>query len=85
MSALQTAQAFARPSLPGALVSRVDPFVHESRYLQITPAGALQWVGDPEAATAFESMLEAVRMATRLPAAQRAFGIPCEKGGRPVH
>lgn len=85
MSALQTAQVFAGASLPGALVSRVDPFAHESRYLQITPAGALQWVSAPEAATPFESMREAMRMATRLPAAQRAFGIPCEPNGRPVH
>jgi hypothetical protein len=38
--------------------------------------GALQWVADPAKATAFASMREAARMALRLPAAVRAFGLP---------
>ena len=46
------------------------------QYLQLGPTGAAAWTYDPTAATAFESMREAMRAATRLPCALRAFGIP---------
>ena len=48
------------------------------RYLLITPAGAAAWVDDPATATPFSSMREATRMALRLPATLRAFGLPRE-------
>jgi hypothetical protein len=46
------------------------------RYLQLDSQGSPQWTHDPEAATVFESMREAMRAATRLPAALRAYGLP---------
>lgn len=45
-------------------------------YLLITPAGSAAWVDDPAEATAFASMREAARVALRLPAGLRAFGLP---------
>jgi len=68
-----------------AIVTRSGPNAGApDRYLQLTPAGATCWVDDPEAATAFESMREATRAATRLPAVLRAFGVPqsCEHPAR---
>lgn len=62
---------------PPALVTRqVAPDAGALRYLQLTPLGGSVWTEDPEAATAFASMREATRFATRLPAALRAFGLP---------
>jgi len=60
-----------------AIVSRCDtnPHAHD-RYLQLTTGGSPNWIDDPEAATAFESMREALRAAARLPAALRAYGVP---------
>jgi hypothetical protein len=58
-----------------ALVARTEQSDTE-RYLLVTSTGMPRWVEDPEAATAFSSMREAARMATRLPAALRAFGLP---------
>ena len=46
------------------------------RYLMLTPQGAAVWTTDPHAATAFQSMKEAMRAALRLPSAIRAFGLP---------
>ena len=66
------------PPSPVALVSRVDPVAHTACYLLVTDGGALEWVGDPGAATPFASMREAARMAVRLPSGQRAFGVPAE-------
>ncbi|WP_293678660.1 hypothetical protein [uncultured Phenylobacterium sp.] len=59
-----------------AIVARTDPGRDAERYLLEMPAGSLRWIEDPEAATAFASMREATRMAMRLPAAQRAYGLP---------
>ncbi len=58
-----------------ALVARTDVPGH-ARYLQVTPAGRHTWVEEPAAATPFGSMREAARMAARLPAADRAYGLP---------
>jgi hypothetical protein len=57
------------------------------RYLLVNSTGAPVWVDDPEAATAFASMREAARMAMRLPAVLRAFGLPrdAELAVRQVH
>ncbi len=67
----------AHPEHP-AVVARTDLGAHAERYLLVMPAGRRQWVNDPLAATAFASMREATRMATRLPAAERAYGLPRE-------
>jgi hypothetical protein len=62
-----------------ALVARADVgHDHVDQYLLITPAGQQAWVADPAAATPFPSMREAMRMALRLPAPLRAFGLPRE-------
>jgi hypothetical protein len=62
---------------PPALVTRHAGGSGDSpRYLLIRPQGSAVWVEDPEAATAFDSMHEATRFATRLPARLRAFGMP---------
>jgi hypothetical protein len=45
------------------------------QYLMLTAKGAA-WTTDPQAATAFDSMKEAMRAAMRLPSALRAFGLP---------
>ena len=45
------------------------------RYLLMADNGRLEWTQDPSAATAFASMREAARMALRLPATLRAFGL----------
>lgn len=68
--------AFAHASANPALVARTDPKLDSERYLLVMPAGRAIWVADPEMATAFASMREATRMATRLPAAERAYGLP---------
>jgi hypothetical protein len=47
-----------------------------ARYLQVNSAGTAVWTRDPNAATAFASMREATRAATRLPGSLRAFGLP---------
>ena len=60
-----------------AIVSRrqLFPQAHQS-YLRVSPQGAATWIDDPEQATAFASMREAARMALRLPAGLKAFGLP---------
>jgi hypothetical protein len=78
MSIIETAASFASARVCGALVSKVDPIAHVDRYLQISETGGVDWVQDPDAATPFTSMREAARMAVRLPAEQRAFGVPRE-------
>jgi hypothetical protein len=45
------------------------------QYLMLTPKGAA-WTTDPNSATPFESMKEAMRAAMRLPSGVRAFGLP---------
>jgi hypothetical protein len=67
--------ATASPSL--ALVSRPAVRPHDpSQYLLLTPEGAQVWTADPEAATAFASMREAMRAAFHLTGSLRAFGLP---------
>ena len=61
-----------------AVVARTDLAAQAERYLVVLPAGPSRWVNDPEAATAFPSMREATRMAMRLPAIHRAYGLPRE-------
>ncbi|MBI1199591.1 MAG: hypothetical protein GC203_17150 [Phenylobacterium sp.] len=70
MPATATAAA-TLPMPPLALVARPD-----DSYLRLTPAGAAEWVTDPASATAFDTLREATRMAMRLPAGLRAFGLP---------
>ena len=66
------------PSQPmQALVARTDvrPGAPPC-YLVLSEAGAADWTADPGRATAFASMREAARMALRLPASVRAYGLP---------
>lgn len=70
--------AFNAPAANSAVVARTDPTSEAETYLLVMPAGRAIWVPDPEAATAFASMREATRMATRLPASRRAYGLPRE-------
>ena len=65
------------PQLMQALVTRAEVRAGApSTYLRLTEAGASDWTQDPRDATAFPSMREAARMALRLPAALRAYGLP---------
>jgi hypothetical protein len=67
----------ARHSPPRpAIVARTQFCNPEDRYLQLSPLAGAVWVADPASATPFASMREATRMASRLPAALRAFGLP---------
>jgi hypothetical protein len=79
MSMMQSAKAFAGAQPTGAIVSKVDPIAHADRFLHLTDGGGVEWVVDPDRATAFASMREATRMALRLPAGQRAFGVPVSR------
>jgi hypothetical protein len=47
-----------------------------ARYLRLDADGRASWIGDPADATAFVSMREAARAAFRLPASERAYGLP---------
>ena len=65
-----------------AIVTRAGALPHEGeQYLQLSTDGLTRWTTDPATATAFESMREATRVALRLPASLRAFGVP--SSGRP--
>ena len=67
----------AHPQLTPAVVSRTDARgAAPASYLRLNEAGAAAWTGDPGQATTFASMREATRMALRLPAALRAYGLP---------
>ena len=46
------------------------------QYAQLGAGGEIAWTSDAAAATAFESMREAMRFALRLPGSMRAFGLP---------
>ena len=61
-----------------ALVAKTDLATAAERYLLVMPAGQPVWIDNPKAATPFVSMREATRMAMRLPAALRAYGLPRE-------
>jgi hypothetical protein len=65
-----------RPAVRPAVVSKAH--ASDTQYLRLDPNGSALWVADPARATAFDSMREATRMAMRLPAAERAFGLPLE-------
>lgn len=70
-----------------ALVSRSPRFRETNEtYLQVADDGSALWVADPMAATRFESMREAARVAFRLPADLKAYGVPLqpEIGARQV-
>jgi hypothetical protein len=69
--------AFTHPQLAQALVSRTEvrPGAPPC-YLILSDTGQPDWTADPQAATAFVSMREAMRMAMRLPASVRAYGLP---------
>ncbi|WP_296600657.1 hypothetical protein [Phenylobacterium sp.] len=69
---------FAVAPVSPALVARTDTAAHAERYLLVMPAGGTQWVTNAADATPFASMREATRMAMRLPARDRAYGLPRE-------
>ena len=60
-----------------ALVTRASPY-GDFTYLKLSAEGAVTWTQDPQEAEVFEDMREATRMAFRLPAACKAFGMPAE-------
>jgi hypothetical protein len=65
------------PVLGGALVSKSGASqTSPAEYLRLADDGAMSWVLDPLAATPFPSMRDAMRVAMRLPAQLRAFGLP---------
>jgi len=67
----------APPALSLAVVARTDvQSGAPASYLCLTPAGEAAWTLDPLDATPFASLREAARMALRLPASVRAYGLP---------
>lgn len=63
-------------SLP-AFVARIADYTADGPvYLRLGEDGAIDWASSQTEATAFPSMREATRHATRLPARLRAFGVP---------
>jgi hypothetical protein len=59
-----------------AVVSRASGAANfGDRYLVLATSGRYEWTSDPRQATAFPSMREAARMALKLPATLRAFGL----------
>ena len=46
------------------------------RYLRLAENGGSSWIEDLAEATVFNSMRDAARVAARLPARLRAFGLP---------
>jgi hypothetical protein len=67
--------AFTPPQPMPAVISRPGA---QASYLLLSDTGAAVWTSDPSQATAFPSMREAARMALRLPANLRAYGLPRE-------
>lgn len=60
-----------------AFVARIADYAADGpAYLRLAADGAMEWVARKCDATPFISMREATRLATRLPAALRAFGVP---------
>ena len=72
---LQTFAFQPAASRPAVVSKTCD---HDPEYLRLEPNGATAWVADPAKATAFGSMKEATRMALRLPASTRAYGLPLQ-------
>lgn len=58
-----------------AIITR-RPLDRENCYLVLNPEGSWTWTKDPVFATSFPSMREAARMALRLPAEFKAYGLP---------
>jgi hypothetical protein len=67
---------FAAGHLPAIVSRQAAPSDESARYLVLSPEGQPAWTSDPQCATAFISMREATRMAFRLPANLRAYGLP---------
>ncbi len=69
------------PIETGDLMTQLSAFVArigqgpEPVFLKVTTSGEPDWVADPSRATPFDSIREATRGATRLPARLRAFGL----------
>lgn len=64
-------------SILPAFVARIADYAADGpAYLRLADDGAIAWVACQDDATAFSSMREATRHATRLPARLRAFGVP---------
>ena len=62
-----------------AIVSRQgSSAAGQGQYLLLIETGAPRWTDDPEHATAFESMREAMRAAIRLPSGLRAYAAPLQ-------
>jgi hypothetical protein len=60
-----------------AFVARIADYASDGpAYLRLSDDGVSEWVARQSEATAFISMREATRHATRLPARLRAFGVP---------
>lgn len=74
MSAMPHPAAFA--GTPSVVATNPPGDPAQARYLLIPSGGQTLWVDDPAQATAFASMREATRMAMRLPASLRSFGMP---------
>lgn len=69
-------QTMIPPGHDAALVSKSGSNdAAPAEYLLVSDAGGTTWVRDPLAATAFPSMRDATRMAMRLPARLRAYGL----------
>lgn len=66
------------PTSNPAVVARTNQTSEAETHLLVMPAGRAIRIEDPEAATAFPSMREAIRMTARLPTNQRAYGLPRE-------
>ena len=64
-----------RVTAPEAIIAR-RPLDRENCYLVLDPEGRCSWTKDPVSATPFASMREAARMAVRLPATFKAYGLP---------
>lgn len=58
-----------------AVIAR-RPLDRADSYLVLYPTGRFAWTSDPAQATPFASMREAARMALRLPAELKAYGLP---------
>jgi hypothetical protein len=68
--------AMIQPAPGAALVSKSGlSEAAPAEYLRLSDTGSMSWVHDPLAATAFPSMRDATRMAMRLPASLRAYGL----------
>ena len=65
-----------KPSRPALVCRAPIRAFGQDQYLRLTEEGAPFWTGDPSVATAFDSLREATRAATRLPAGLRAFSLP---------